>query len=365
MKVLFLNWRDVKNPRAGGAEVVIHQIAKRLVEKGFDVKLLTSGFHKCLHKEEIDGVEVIRSGNSLSLYPKACLKYLIKYHRDIDVVVDAINTIPFFTPLYVKKPLVALIFQLTRDVYLKQFPKPISYLAYTLEPLLFEVYKNHYVIVLSNSIKEELTGMGFNKVFVVEPGIDHEKLAPGEKTPYPSILYLNRVVPYKCADHLVLAFKRVKETIPNAKLIIAGFRGKSKYEEKVKNLVRNLQLTKDVIFYEFVRGEKKVKLLQSAWVHVLPSIREGWGISITEAAACGTPSIGYDVVGVRDAIKDGYSGIIIERENIDALANAIIRILKDENLREKLSRDAVEWAKQFSWDRSAEEFERVIRSVTK
>jgi|Deesub1362A_J573_1020465.scaffolds.fasta_scaffold01586_4 glycosyltransferase involved in cell wall biosynthesis len=365
MKVLFLNWRDIKNPNAGGAEVVIHQIAMRLVKKGFDVQLLTSRFHGCLHKEEIDGIEIIRIGNSFSLYPKACLKYLTNYREDIDVVVDAINTIPFFTPLYVKKPIVALIFQLTKDVYFKQFPKSISYPAYTFEPLLFRIYKNHNVIVLSNSIKEELANLGFNKVSVVEPGIDHEKLAPGEKTQYPSILYLNRIVPYKCADHLVIAFKKVKKEVPEAKLIIVGFRGKSKYENYVKELVKKLNLTNDVIFHGFISGEKKVKLLQSAWVHVLPSIREGWGISITEAGACGTPSIGYNVVGVKDAIKDGYSGIIVEKENIDALANTIITILKDGNLREKLSRNAVEWAKQFSWEKSADKFEGVIKNAIK
>lgn len=366
MKILIFNWRDIKNPKAGGAEVVIHENAKRWVRAGHEVTILAGGFKGCKGKEKLDSIEIFRTGEWYSLYWKA-KRYYNKYLKEnVDVVVEAINTIPFFTPLYVHKPIISLIFQFTKDIYFKFLPRFVAYFPYYLEPFILKLYKKCPVVVLSESIKKELITTGFDKnsVFVIEPGINHhEDLIGKRKTEYPSMLYLNRIVNYKNPDHVILAFKKVKKEIPQAKLIMAGFRSNNSYERKIKSLARELKLVEDVQFYKFVNGQEKIELLQSAWVHILPSIREGWGLSVVEAAAYGIPTVGYDVVGLRDSVRDGITGLLVPSGNINALANSIINIITDNALRNELGRNALEYARRFDWDKSSEKFLKLIEGM--
>src|SRR3972149_7364720 len=236
MKILIFNWRDIRHPKGGGAEIVLHENAKRWALAGHDVTLFTSAFPSSLAEETVDGIRIIRKGSKFTVYSRAFRNYQ-KYFRDeFDVVIDAVNSVPFFTPLYVKKPVLSLIFQLTRDAYFKLIPKFPALLAYMVEPYFLNIYKRFPVIVLSKSIKDELIAAKFKKekIFVVEPGVDHEKnLVPNVKCDQPTILYLNRIVSYKNPDHLIKAFNYVKKEIPNVKLIMAGFSG-TKFEEKIK-----------------------------------------------------------------------------------------------------------------------------------
>lgn len=303
----------------------------------------------------MDGVKVVRAGGKYSVYWKAKIYYEKYLKNDFDIVVEGINTIPFFTSTYIKKPLVGLIFQLTRDVFYKVFPKPIATLAWHAEPLVYErFYQRTVAVVLSNSVKDELIRIGFipERVFVAEPGVDYEYYSPGVKTKYPSILYLNRVVPYKNVDHVIKAFKIVKRKIPSAKLYIVGCRG-TIYESDLRRLVGRLDLLNSIEFHNFVEGEVKRRFLQTAWVHVLPSTKEGWGISVLEAASCGTPTVAYDVVGLRDSVRHGITGLLVPFNDVYALAAAITEIINDEGLRSRMSQKAREWAMQFSWERTA------------
>jgi glycosyltransferase involved in cell wall biosynthesis len=365
LNILILNWRDIKNPEAGGAEVYIHNIAKRLVREGHEIILFTAKFRNAKNEEEIDGIRIVRQGNKATVYIKA-KKFFDKIKNETDLVIDSINTIPFFTSLYVNDlSKIALIFQLTGEIFYKILPKPMAYIAKNIEPLIYKkFYIDMYSVVLSRSIKSELVSLGFSndKVNVIEPGVDIDFYVPGEKTKYPSVLYLNRIVPYKNVDDLVRAFKIVKKEIPDAKLYIVGCRG-TKYEKHIMKLVYSLNLVHSVYFYPFVTGERKREFLQKAWVHVLPSTKEGWGISVTEAAACGTPSIGYDVPGLRDSIKHSITGFLVPFKNINALAKSIIAILSDETLREEMSTNARKEALKFTWDRAAMLMNKVIEKV--
>ncbi|MEM3907266.1 MAG: glycosyltransferase family 4 protein, partial [Nitrososphaerota archaeon] len=253
-----------------------------------------------------------------------------------------------------EKPKIALIFQLTGQVFYKVIPVPLAYVARNIEPFIYKIlYRDVPSIVLSQSVKEELVNIGLSedKINVAEPGVDLELYTPGEKTEYPSVLYLNRVVPYKNVDHLVKAFRIVTNFIPNAKLFIVGCRG-TKYEKYLKELVQELNLQNSVEFYSFVIGEEKRIFLQKAWVHVLPSTKEGWGISVTEAAACGTPTVAYDVTGLKDSVKSGVNGFLVPYKNINALAKSIIELLSNEELRKRMSEKAREEALKFTWDRT-------------
>lgn len=363
MKILIFNWRDIENPKAGGAEVFTHENAKRWVEAGNEVTLFTSAFPNCKKEEIIDGVKIIRAGGKYTVYWHAFRYYKRRFKGKFDLIIDEINTIPFFTPFYVQEQKVTVIYQMTGDVYFRVFPKPLAFLAYNIEPTLFKIYKKISTIVLSESVKEELINIGFSpsNITVASPGIDHKNFEIGEKTIFPSILYLNRVVRYKNVDDLIKAFKLAKEKVPTAKLLIAGCRGGG-YELKLRKLVKKLNL-KDVEFYPFVVGDQKKKLLQSSWVHVLPSTKEGWGISVIEAAASGTPTVGYHVHGLRDSVKNGETGLLVPYRDIKSLAKEIEKLLIDDELRKRLSKNCVKWSKRFTWNMTAQQSLQVIEKI--
>jgi glycosyltransferase involved in cell wall biosynthesis len=340
----------------GGAEVFTYENAKRWVKTGHEVTLFASEFPNCKKEEVVDGVRIVRAGGKYSVYWKAERCYKKRFSKEnYDVVVEGINTIPFLTPIYVSEPKLSLIFQLTGEVFSKVFPKLIATPARCMEPRVYKMlYRKMGALVLSRSVKDELVKIGFmpRDVYVAEPGVDYEYYRLGVKTEYPSVLYLNRVVPYKNVDHVIKAFKMVKRKVPSAKLYIVGCRA-TKYEFDLKRLANRLNLVDSIEFDNFVRGELKKRFLQMAWVHVLPSTKEGWGISVVEAAACGTPTAAYDVIGLRDSVKNMETGLLVPFNNVNALTDAITEILVDEELRGRMSRRAREWAMRFSWERTA------------
>lgn len=364
MKILIFNWRDIRNPKAGGAETFIHEIAKRWVATGDKVTLLTSSFSSNLVKKEcIDSVEVIRTGDKYSVYLKG-VRYYKKYLKGrYDVIIDAVNTFPFFTPFYTREPKIALIFQMTQEVYFRLFPKPFAFLLSKGERLLFRIYKKIPIIVLSESIKKELVNFGFKKgnIAVISPGVDQKIKKEVRKESHPTILYLNRVIKYKNVDDLIKAFSLVKRKIPEAKLLIVGCRG-GRYEAYLKRLVEKLNLS-GIEFYPFVIDEKKEEFLRSSWIHVLPSTKEGFGISVLEAGMHAIPSIGYNVTGLRDAIKPNRTGMLVPLRNIEALSEAIITLLRNNDLRKKLGENAKEYAKQFDWYKSAQQSRKILRDI--
>jgi len=367
LRILIFNWRDIKNPEAGGAEVYIHEVAKRLAKKGNEVILFSAKFKNAKNEEEIDEVKVVRRGSKGTVYLKA-KTFFNETKNKVDLIIDSINTIPFFTPLYVKeKPKIALIFQLTGQVFYKVLPKPLAYVAENTEPFIYKkFYRKVQSIVLSQSVKDELINIGLpeSNIEVAEPGIDLDFYTPGKKTEYPSVLYLNRIVPYKNVDDLVRAFRVVANAVPNSKLFIVGCRG-TKYEDYLRRLVHELNLSNSVEFYPFAIGKEKKEFLQKSWVHVLPSTKEGWGISVTEAAACGTPTVAYDVIGLRDSVKHNITGFLVPYKGINALAEKIIDLLSNEELRRKMSTKAHEEALKFTWNRTATLISNTIEKAIK
>mgnify|MGYP000047010434 CR=1 FL=1 len=365
MKILVQNWRDIKNPEAGGAEVHLHEILKRLARKGHEIVLISSKYKGCKDHEVIDGIKIIRVGNKYFFNFAFFWYYITKLrNEDFDVVIDDVSKIPLCMPFYIrKKPVMAIVHHIHGKTLFKELPLFMALYVYLMERLLIPMfYRKSIIIAVSESTKNELVefGIPFRNIHVIYNGIDNGRFAPGNKSDMPLILYFGRVKKYKRLDHLIKAFKYVKEKIPDAQLIIAG-KGDN-YKELI-TLSKELGIFDSVDFMGEVSEDKKVKLLQEAWVFVTTSEKEGWGITVIEANACGTPVIAYNVPGLRDSVKHGYNGLLVEDGNIEALANKIVHLLKDDILRDELSKNAIEWAKQFSWDRSAKEFERLIETI--
>lgn len=365
LSILIFNWKDITNPAAGGGTYYTHRVAKYLVEKGHRVTLLCANYRGGRKKEIIDGVNIIRVGNKYTVYIKAPLKFLKDFKNKCDLVIDEINALPWLTSLYVKAPKIAFIHQTTREALFEELNKVVASLIYFVEKTGLLFYRKLPFITVSQSVKEELIGNGVSRknIFVVYPGIDIKKYGytPEEKSVFPMVLCLGRLKKYKGVQYLVQAMKHVIPKIPRAKLSIVG---EGDYQSKLEKLVEILNLQEVVSFHGYVSEEEKIRFLKKAWVLVVPSVKEGFGIVAIEAAACGTPAIGTNTTGLKDSIIHGKTGFLVPYGKPKILAQKICELLSDDELRSKLSKNASEWGKNFIWEKTLQKFEMIIRETT-
>jgi len=363
LKFLVINWRDIKNPEAGGAEIHLHEIFKRIARNGHQVTLITSKYKGCKKEETIEGIRVVRIGTKFTFFLFVFLYYITKLRgRDFDFVIDDISKIPIFSPLYVKKPLIAIIHHLHGKTLFKELPFFVAVFASLCERLVPLVYKKIPIITVSESTKRELIlkGLPKNNIKIVYNGINHNLFKPGTKSENPLIIYVGRVKRYKQLEDLIKAFKIIKENGKNTELIIAG---KGDHHEELEELVKKLNIdSNSVRIYRNITEQEKIDILQRGWIYVTTSMKEGWGLSIIEANACGTPAIAYKIPGLQDSIKNGQTGFLVKYGDIRELANTIERVLSDTKLREKLTHNTTAWAKNFNWNKSSKSFLHLINT---
>ena len=365
MKILIFNWRDITHPFAGGSELFIHQIAERLIKKGHQVTLFCGDHNQPNKQDNINGLKIIRKGGIFSLYLLTPLYYLAKLRKSCDVIIDIENGIPFFTPLYSGKPKICVVHHVHKKQFFKEFSYPLALFGYFLETKLMPlVYRNINFITVSESSSKELQSLGFKKdnIDIIHNGIDHNFYKPDipNKSDHPRLVCLGRIKKYKSLDVLIKAMKKVAKQIPNVKLSIVG---DGDNREELEDLAEKLDLKKYINFCGFVSEEKKREFLQRSWIMVNPSFNEGWGVTSIEANACGTPVIASDVEGLRDSVIDGKTGYLFDYGDHNLLAEKIIKLLNDKHKREEFSKNAIKWADNFDWDKSADEFEKQLTAI--
>ncbi len=359
-RILIFNWRDTKHVWSGGAEVYIHEIAKRLVVKGYKVTIFCGNDRKNPRNEKVEGVQIIRRGGFYTVYLWAFLYYVLKLHKYFDVIIDSENGIPFFTPLYSSKKIFLLIHHVHQEVFRMKLVPPLSWIGQFLEKRIMPmVYKNTEVITVSPSSKADILE---HKLTTKEPhiiynGVDLNKYKPAKKSARPMILYLGRLTPQKSIDVLIRAAKVVLEKVPKVQIVIAG-EGQDK--KRLMKLAKKLGLADKIEFTGKVSDEEKIKLYQRAWLFVNPSLIEGWGITTIEANACGTPVVASNVAGLRDAVHNPHSGVLVPYGNSEEFAENIVTLLKNNRTRQRMDKDSIEWAKKFEWDNSAGELTKII-----
>ena len=360
MKILWVNHRDPKHPQAGGAEVRLYEIGRRLVKMGHEDTVLCEKVEGLPGKEVLEGIEIRRIGGKTSIHFLAPL-YVKKHGHEYDIIIDDIaHAVPWYSPLATRKPVVAQIHHVHQDVIYVELSKPLAWMVSRAERTIAKVYK-HFIAV-SQSTKEELVkrfSIDPDRIAVIPNGVDLEKYRPGSKDPKPTILWVGRIKKYKNLDHLLIAYKTVKQEVPDSQLVIIGTGDR---EQEMRELAKKLEL-RDVYFLGKASEEEKIRWMQRAWIVVSTSMIEGWGMVITEAAACGTPAITYSVPGLRDSVKNMETGILVEPGNIEKLAKAITWLLADEALRSRLGENAYRYAQQFSWDKVVEGFLKTIEGA--
>lgn len=353
LRVLWFNWRCWLNPAMGGAEVFTYEIAKRWVNSGNEVTLFTSKFPNCKSEEVLDGIRVVRRGGKYSVYSHAKKTYEKIFSKEkYDLVIDEVNTRPFFTPKFVSngEKVVCLIHQLAREYWSYEMPFPISYFGrYFFEDRWLKNYVNIPTLTVSDSSRRDLLDLGFKNVSVVPEGLNFQPLeVVPEKEDFPVIVYAGRLRRAKRPDHVVKSFAFIRERFPSAELWVIG-------DGVFKNeLVR--MAGPGVRFFSNLNNAQRRNLISRAWVLVNPSIREGFGLNVIEANALGVPCVAYDVGGLRDAIINNETGILVDSGAIKSLGEAISTVLADGSFRIRLSKNALEHSRIYSWDKAAESF---------
>lgn len=355
--ILIFAWRDLKHPNMGGSEVYVHNIAKRLAKK-HNVILFTSRPGNLNSMDIVDDVKIIRRGNFATVYVWAFIYYLLYFRKHTDFIIDTENGLPFFTPLFSRKRKLMLLHHVHKDTWFEQFPFPISIIGFLLESYLMPlVYSKVPVVTVSPSSLEDLRSIRFTdaKIYLAYNSIPNRIGPRYEKDKDPLISYVGRVKAYKRIEIGIKAFIKVKEEFPKAQMVIGGT---GDHLDTLRKLVKKLNLEDSVHILGFVSDRKKWEILQKSWAFVMPSMREGWGITIMEAGSCETPTIGFDVPGVRDSVRNGVTGILCEKE--DEFSDNLLKVLKDSDLRKKLGESASKWETFFNWNNSSKVFEEII-----
>ena len=365
MRILLLNWQDMKNPESGGAEVYLHQIFKRLAAQGHEITLLCSQFSGAAREEIIDGIRIVRKGSRNLFNYVVPIEYARQFRSEhYDLVIDDINKIPFYTPWYVREPLLGMVMHLFGTSIYKEASFPAATYVYGTERLALSVYRNTPLVAISESTRRELLSHGCRRenIFLVPCAVNHTayRQLSGVTRTEPIIGYVGRIKKYKSVDHLLRAFAIVLKLIPEAKLVIIGEGDGRPAFEKLAN---ELQINHATTFTGFLPSEEKIRLLNQMQIVVNTSAKEGWGLTVTEANACGAPAVASDVPGLRDAVIDGETGLLYEYGNIEQLAEKILLLLRDEHLRTRLTKGALEYAQSLTWDTSANIMLDVIQKV--
>lgn len=361
MNILMLNWRDLRNPEAGGAELHMHEIGSRWARQGHEITLLCGGFSGGRSREDADGIDVHRVGNKYAIYFQVP-KYLSssKFMSAFDVVYESINTVPFFSPIFSRAPVAAQIYSIdNRLVLFQEFPLhkigPMMG-AFAASSVIPALYKKCNVATISRYSKRRLVEEGFqaDQVQVAYPGVSDGfrhlvEEAPEVERPNSTLVYLGRLKRYKGIEDLILAMPAVRKKIPLARLLVVG---KGEYEGTLRALASQLGIGNAVEFCGFLPEEKKAALLKSASLFLCTSKDEGgWTISAVEAMSAGVPILVTS--SQMDVVEEGLNGHLLSSTEPDAIARAALSILEDSSVWSRYSANAKEFSGRFSWDSTA------------
>lgn len=363
MKILVLNWQDHLNPQAGGAEIHFREIFRRVVAAGHRVDLLCSGFAGAPRHVSLDGIAVHRVGTRHS-FPFVCRRYYTEQlaNENYDVVVEDLNKVPLYTPLWGMKRLVALVHHLFGSTAFREVSAPLAAGVWLSEQPLRTVYRNTPFEAVSESTADDLVARGIprSRIKVIYNGVDTTGYTPNpaERSERPLFAYLGRLKRYKRVDLVIRAFAALND--PGATLEIAGT---GDYRPQLERLVRSLDLAGRVKFLGFIPEEEKLHLLRRAWASVLASPKEGWGISNLETAACGTPVVAANSPGIRESVLDGKTGFLVPGTDVRAMAAAMKLLTQSKSLVTEMGTAGRHFAEQFTWEKSAMETIAHLESV--
>ncbi|WP_280422029.1 glycosyltransferase family 4 protein [Nocardia carnea] len=362
-EVLLLCWRDTGHPQGGGSERYLEQVGAQLAARGVRVTLRTARYPGAAKRERLDGIDISRGGGRFTVYPRALAAILfgrlglgpLKGVRP-DAVVDTQNGIPFFARLVSGAPSVVLVHHGHRE----QWPvagKLVGRIGWWIESSLSpRIHRHDQYLTVSLPSAEELATLGVDRsrIAVVRNGAEPVPAGvptgtTSVRTPEPRVVVLSRLVPHKQIEDALTAIARLRGRIPAVHLDVIGG---GWWADKLKDQAAALGIADAVTFHGHVGERRKHELLSRAWVHVLPSRKEGWGLAVIEAAQHGVPTVGYrSSRGLTDSVIDGVTGLLAD--DADQLATIVGELLDDAAARTIMGEKARARAREFSWEHTA------------
>lgn len=369
MNILHFCWRGPGHPRAGGAELVTHEHSKAWVKAGHSVTLFTSSFPGSKDEETVDGVLVKRKGRdtSFTVIFYGIIWYLFENKSKFDLVIDHFHGLPFFTPIFVRSKKIAFIHEVAREVwkfnpYTYPLNKVIEYCGYVFEPvIIFVIYFFTKFITVSDSTKKALVdwGVASKNVEIVHNGVSVEKpLKVSDKEKSKTLVYLGAITQDKGIEDAIKVYKILSKKDKDIKFWVLG-KGEKDYVDKMKGETKE---DNNVKFWGFVDQKIKFELLSRAHLLINPSKLEGWGLVVIEAAAMGTPTVGYKVPGLVDSVKNNVTGVLVDKD-VNKMADAIFRVLNDSVRYKHMSGNCIKWSKKFNWEISTKKSLQIIESM--
>jgi glycosyltransferase involved in cell wall biosynthesis len=373
LRILLVNWQDRENPQAGGAEIHLHEIFGRLAARGHRVRLVCSGWRStdrrpaAAPRAVVDGIEVLRTGDrhTFALKGRGAVRRAIREARP-DVLVEDVNKLPLFLAGMAGLPTGVIVPHLFGTTAFDEAPWPMAATVWLAERPLPLAYRRAGFHAISESTRDDLVARGVapERIRVIHPGVDGAHYRPDPASPRaasPRFLYIGRLKRYKGVDVAVRALALARARRPDLRLDVAG---SGDFRPELERLARALGQADAVTFHGFVSEARKLHLLRSTWANVFPSPKEGWGITVMEAAACGTPSIASDSPGLRDSVRDGATGFLVPHGSAEALAERMLALAAEPSQVERLGTAARAWAERHSWERAADLTERHLIDIT-
>lgn len=354
-RIHVLAWRDLADVEAGGSEVHAAAVARLWAEAGIEVTMRTSYAQGHPPTSTRNGYKVVRKAGRYLVFPRAIVSELLGHQGERDGLVEIWNGMPFWSPLWCRGPRTVWLHHVHGPMWKMVLPENLAVVGETIERKVAPpVYRRSSIVTLSNSSRRELIDhLGFHpdRVSVVPPGIDPRFCpaadAGAARSATPLVVAVGRLMPVKQFDALLHTMATVRAQVPNAELVIVGDGAE---RERLEAIVADLDAGSWVSMPGRLSDAELIDLYRRAWLLTSASVAEGWGMTITEAAACGTPAVVTDIGGHRDAVVDGVSGLLASPTH---LADRLVAALSDPELRARLSAGALAHAQTFTWEATA------------
>ncbi len=351
-RITILAWRDLDDPEAGGSEIHASRVAELWGRAGIEVTMRTSYAPGTAQVSWRDGYRVIRKAGRYMVFPRAAFSEMMGWHGASDGLVEIWNGMPFFSPVWARRPRVVWLHHVHDTMWGMTLPPRLARLGRSVEfQAAPPLYRGTPIVTLSESSKEEIVEkLRFRpgNITVVPPGIDASFTPGGEKDASPLVVAVGRLVPVKRFDRLVDALVTAKARHPGLRAVIVG----EGYErDTLERQITGCDAAGWIALPGRLDDNRLLSLYRRAWILAASSAHEGWGMTITEAAACGTPAVATRIAGHADAIVDGTTGMLVD--DAAAFGTALERMLGDDALRGRMAEAAQAHAARFTWGATA------------
>jgi glycosyltransferase involved in cell wall biosynthesis len=345
-------WRDYTDPEAGGSELHAHRILSAWSRAGIDIAMTTSSVQDAPAFMARDGYQITRRVGRYSIFPRTMLSGLVGHLGRADGLVEIWNGMPFLSPVWARCPSVVFLHHVHAEMWKMVLPRGLAEVGYEFEHRIAPpFYRRSRIITLSSSSRDEIVEqlrLPASNISICPPGVEHNFTPGSHRSPTPLVIAVGRLVPVKRFELLIEAAVRLKPIHPDLRLVIAG----EGYERAaLENQIRRDGAEQWISLPGFVDDKELLELYRSTWLVASSSLREGWGMTVTEAGACGTPAVASRISGHMDAVRDGSTGLLFD--DVDGMVAALDAVLSDGELRTRLGAAALTYASGFSWEATA------------